>query len=169
MRHVITKGNPMRLVVMLLAAVVVCVTPHAASGQARGSGTAAGKPGVRACSILTKDLVAPFAENKKILDLIPPEEEEMPGGAACEWGIVRLQLYPGARQNRTPPAKDLQPLPGVGEVAYFRSNRNQYAELAVWTATHYFTLQVSVPTGKTAEGIKPDTVALAKAIIAKLR
>ena len=159
----------MRLVVTLLAAVVLCIAPLAAAGQARGSGTAPGKPVVRACSILTKDLVAPFAENKKILDLIPPEEEPMANGAACEWGIVRLQLYPGARTNRTPPAKDLQPLPGVGETAYFRSNRDQYAELAVWTATHYFTLQVSVPTGKTAEAIKPNTVALANAIIAKLR
>ena len=58
---------------------------------------------------------------------------------------------------------------GAGEAAYFRSNRNRYAELAVWTATHYFTLQVSVPTGSTAEAIKPNTVALANAIIAKLR
>ena len=148
--------------------VVACVGVQTLASQAPGGAT--GKAARGACSILTKDLVAPFAENKMVLNIIKPEEEAMGGSAsACEWGIVRLQLYPGAKQNRTPPAKDLQPLSGVGEAAYFRNNRNQYAELAVWTATHYFTLQVSVPTGKTAEGIKPNTVALANAIIAKLR
>ena len=30
-----------------------------------------------ACSILTKDMVAPFTANKQMLDLIPPEEEPM--------------------------------------------------------------------------------------------
>ena len=158
----------MRHVVKLLVA-VICITSQAAASQAGAKGAAAGKP-VGACSILTRDLVAPLTQNKKVLDLIPPEEESMGGSAsACEHGSVRLQLFPGARQNRTPPAKDLQPLSGVGETAYFRSNRDRYAELAVWTATHYFTLQVSVPTGSSAEAIKPNTVALANAIIAKLR
>ena len=71
--------------------------------------------------------------------------------------------------DQGPGAKDLQPVSEAGESAYFRSNRNLYAELAVWTATHYFTLQVSMPTGSTAEVIKPNTIALANTIIAKLR
>ena len=159
----------MRHVVTFLAA-VICITPHAAESQGRASGAPSGKPGTGACSILTRDLVAPLTQNKKVLDLIPPDEESMGGSAsACEHGSVRLQLFPGARKDRTPPAKDLQPLSGVGETAYFRSNRNHFAELAVWTAAHYFTLQVSVPIGSTAEAIKPNTVALANAIIAKLR
>jgi hypothetical protein len=160
----------MRHVVTLLVA-VICITSRGSASQAPAGGAATGKP-VGACSILTKDLVAPFAQNKKVLDLIPPEEESMAGSAsACEYGIVRLQLYPTplARQNRASPGKDFQPLSGAGEAAYFRNNRNNYAELLVWTATHHFTLQVSVPTGSTAEAIKPNTVALANAIIAKLR
>ena len=160
----------MRHVVTLLVA-VICITSRSAASQSPASGAATGKP-VGACSILTKDLVAPFAQNKKVLDIIPPEEESMPGSAsACEYGVVRLQLYPTARarQNRAAPGKDYQPLSGAGDAAYFHNNRNNYAELMVWTATHYFTLQVSVPTGSTAEAIKPNTVALANAIIAKLR
>jgi hypothetical protein len=150
---------------------VGCLSAHVLASQA-SRGAAAGTPAVRACSILTRDLVAPFTQNKQVLDLIPPDEESMGGSAtACEHGSVRLQLFPTprAQQNRTPTVKDLQPLSGAGEAAYFRSNRNRYAELMVWTATHYFTLQVSVPTGSTAEAIKPNTVALANAIIAKLR
>lgn len=38
----------------------------------------------------------------------------------------------------------------------------------VWTGKHSLDLQVSVPAGRTAEAIKPDVVALANAIIAKL-
>ena len=37
----------------------------------------------------------------------------------------------------------------------------------VWTGKHSLDLQVSVPSGRTAEAIKPDVVALANAIIAK--
>jgi hypothetical protein len=136
--------------------------------QARGGGATAGS-GVKACSILTGDLVEPFAENKRTLDLIPPEEETMASGSACEWGVVRLQLYlarPGG--SHTAP-KDYQPLPGVGDAAFFHNNSNRYAELIVWSGAHHFTLQVSVPTGSTVDAIKPKSVDLANAIIKKLR
>ena len=38
----------------------------------------------------------------------------------------------------------------------------------VWTSKHSLDLQVSVPKGRTAEALKPELVALANAIIAKL-
>jgi hypothetical protein len=38
----------------------------------------------------------------------------------------------------------------------------------VWTSKHSLDLQVSVPSGKTAEAMKPDIVALANTILAKL-
>src|SRR5687767_6520772 len=162
MRHVITS-----------IVITACVSSTAVAFQARTGGAAAGAPAVRACSILTKDLVAPFAQNKKVLGLVPPDEESLGGsGSACEWGIVRLQVYPtaaGGTQKRTAPNKEYQPVSGAGETAFFRNNKNNYAELMVWTATHYLTLQVSVPMGRTADEIKPDTIKLANAVIAKLR
>jgi len=158
----------MRHVVALFAA-IGCITSHAAASQPRSAGAAAGQPAVRACAVLTRDLVAPFTENKRILDLIPPEEEALgTSGTACEHGAVRLQLFPGRGGKRTLSAKDLQPISGAGEGGYFRSNPNGYAELMVWTSKHALDLQVSVPSGRTAEAIKPDVVALANAIIAKL-
>ena len=147
-----------RIVSSLL--IVGCISWPAAAFQA----------GIKACSILTRDLVLPFAENPKLLDLIPPEEEPMAGGgAACEYGIVRLQISPGAGPKRAAPDKEWQPLSGAGEAAFFRSNRNRYAELMFWTPKHYLTLQVSVPTGSTAEAIKPKVLTLANQVIAKLR
>jgi hypothetical protein len=47
-------------------------------------------------------------------------------------------------------------------------NLDRYAELMAWTSKHSLDLQVSVPSRRTAEAIKPDVVALANAIFAKL-
>ncbi len=83
-------------------------------------------------------------------------------------GSVRLQLFPGQSLKRTGLPKEYQPVSGAGDGGYFRSNRDRYAELTVWTSKHSLDLQVSVPTGRTAESIKADVVGLANAILAKL-
>jgi hypothetical protein len=156
----------MDLVVSLLG-VIAFLAYHASPSQA-GSTPAAGQP-VRACAVLTRDLVAPFTENKKILDLLPPSEEELgTTGTACDYGGVRLQLFPGRGGKPTVSAKGLQPVSGAGDGGLFRSNRDRYAELMVWTSKYRVDLQVSVPSGGTAEAIKPDVVALANAILKKL-
>ena len=155
--------------VFRLIVVTSCIMSQASASQTASGGQATGQPAVRACAVLTRDLVAPFTENKKVLDLIPPNEEALgTSGTACTYGAVRLQLFPGRGGKRTVSAKDLQPITGAGDGGYFRSNRDRYAELMVWTAKHSLDLQVSVPSGRTAEAIKPDVVALANAIIAKL-
>lgn len=150
-----------------IAAAISMVSPSAAF---QGSRVGAAPP-LKACSLLTRDLVAPFTANAKVLDIMGPEEEPMtPSGSACEWGVVRLQIMPApATAKHAAPSAEWQPVPGAGETAFFRSNRNQYAELMVWAKLHYLTLQVGVPTGSTAEKIKPNTVTLANAIIAKLK
>ena len=152
-----------------LLSVIACLMSHASASQAGSGGPAPGQPAVRACAVLTRDLVAPFTENKKVLDLLPPEEEALgTTGTACTYGAVRLQLFPGRGGKPTVSAKDLQPISGAGEGGFFRSNRDRYAELMVWTSKHRVDLQVSVPSGRTAEAIKPDVLALANAILAKL-
>jgi len=149
---------------VLLIGGFVAAPAGALVGQ-RGSAPSA----IKACSVLTRDLVEPFVENKRVLDLIPPDEETTPTYSACEYGSVRLQYFPaGARGARTAPT-GFQPLGGVGETAFFRSNQDRYAELLVWSGAHNFTLQVSVPTGSTADAIKPKAAALANSIIQKLR
>ena len=152
-----------------LLGVIACLTCHASASQAGSGGPVPGQPAARACAVLTRDLVAPFTENKKVLDLLPPEEEALgTTGTACTYGAVRLQLFPGRGGKPTVSAKDLQPITGAGEGGFFRSNRDRYAELMVWTSKHRVDLQVSVPSGRTAEAIKPDVLALANAILAKL-
>ena len=155
--------------VISLLGVIAGISYYASAFQAGSVSPAAGQPAVRACAVLTKDLVAPFTENKKVLDLLPPNEEALgTSGTACTYGSVRLQLFPGRGGKPSVSAKDLQPITGAGDGGLFRSNRDRYAELMVWTSKHRVDLQVSVPSGRTAEAIKPDVVALARAILAKL-
>jgi hypothetical protein len=152
-----------------LFVVVGCLASHAAASQTRAGGAAAGQPPVRACAVLTRDLVAPFTANKTVLDLIPPQEETLgTSGTACEHGAVRLQLFPGRGGRRTVSASGVQPISGAGDGGYFRNNGNNYAELMIWTAKHSLDLQVSVPSGRTAEALKPEVIALANAFLAKL-
>ena len=149
----------MRHVVSLVAVIGCLTSPPGAAGQ----------PVVRACEVLTRDLVVPFTENPTILDLFPPEEETLgTSGTACEYGGVRLQLYPGLGGTGTVSGDGFQPISDSGWSGFFRNNRDYYAELMVWTAEHSLTLQVSVPTGGTAEAMKPDLIALANALLAKL-
>ena len=161
----------MRLIVASLL-VVGCVSAPAAF-QTSG-GAAAGKPRLRACALLTRELIDKFAtaESKRVLHLVPPQEDMLGAhGSACEYGGIGFQIDPFARPEeiRKSLGKEWQAVAGVGDTAYFRSNRNNYAELMVWTGTHHFTIQMSVPTGATAESIRPNTIGLANALIPKLR
>ena len=105
----------------MIAILLMVGTPVATAFAFQAQGSAA-----KACSLLTGDLVEPLTANKSVLDLIPPEAEAMrSGGAACQWRSVRLQLWPpktGA--PRASPGKEYQTVPGAGELAYFRSNRD---------------------------------------------
>ena len=162
----------MRLVIAS-AFVVTHLTAPGAAIQSPGS-TAAGKPGIRACTLLTRDLATKYTtlENKRTIDLIPPAEEPIGAhGSMCEFAGIGFQINPFARAElmRKTPGKDWQPLAGLGDAAFFRNNANRWAEVIVWTGVHHFTIQMSVPTGATAESVKPSATGLATELIAKLR
>jgi hypothetical protein len=156
----------------VIASVVMmgCFAAPLFASQSPGA-AAAGNP-ISACSLLSPELVEKFTENKKLLKLFKPEETPVGAkGTHCEHGDIGLQVNPFARPGelRKSPGKDWQPVTGVGDTAFFRANRSDYAELLVWTGPHHFTIQLSVPSGSTPEAIKPNTIALAHAIIPKLR
>ena len=162
----------MRLTVASLLA-VVCLTSVGAASQAP-AGATAGKPAIRACTLLTRELVTKFSSNPNgPAHLLLPPEEDLIGthGSGCQYGGIYLQVNPFARADglRKSPGKEWQAVAGVGDTAFFRSNRNMWAEVMVWTGTHHFTIQMDVPTGATAESIKPTAIALANALVPKLR
>jgi hypothetical protein len=130
----------------------------------------------KACVLLSKDLIAqhtPYEKDaQKLVFSIPPQEDAIGAtGSACEYGGVHLQVNPFASPQYVEQqlAKDgWAREPGLGDVAMFRDNRGSYAELYVRSGARVITIQMSVPNGKTTAGIKPNAVALAKAVLAKM-
>jgi hypothetical protein len=130
----------------------------------------------KACVLLSKDLIAqhtPYEKDaQKLVFSIPPQEDAIGAtGSACEYGGVHLQVNPFASPQYVEQqlAKDgWTREPGLGDVAMFRDNRGSYAELYVRSGARVITIQMSVPNGKTTAGIKPNAVALAKAVLAKM-
>jgi hypothetical protein len=126
-----------------------------------------------ACSVLTKDLVVAHSPASKpslnLMMKIPPEEEKAGGGTACQNGDVMLQINPFPVANFDKLFTGWTPVAGVGDKAVFRDNRGMWAELAVISGGRMITIQMDVPDGKKAADIQPNTISLAKAVLAKLK
>jgi hypothetical protein len=150
------------------AGIIVCAYPPSLLAQQGGKQPAGAK--IAACSLLPKAEVKKHLPWNDIVDSMEPEEEAVGDyGTACEYPSVRIQILPPARNKNQPPAAEgLAPIGGVGAPAFFRNNRDRYAELWVNADKATVTLQASVPTGGTVESVKPNVVNLAKALIAKL-
>ena len=65
--------------------------------------------------------------------------------------------------------KDWTPVPNVADAAFFHDNRGRYAELMLRSGPRVLTIQMDVPQGRTAASIQSNTVALAKAVLPKLK
>ncbi len=145
----------------------------ASPGVSQPAKPASGTTAIRACEVLTRDVVAKFdTGNPKMRDLIPRNEEAIGAhGSICDDGSILVQVNPFLNPDayRKSPPKDWQAVSGVGDTAYFRNNHDRYAELMVWSGRHHFTIQLSVPDGRTAEAVKPNTIGIATALIAKLK
>ena len=162
----------MRQMVALLV-VITCVVSEGLAFQARGGATGE-KAGSGACSFLSKELVMKVSGsvNKHVFDL-PPEEEKVGKGTACSYADIVLQVdvfTPDAIDGiAKKAATEWTPLSGIGDAAYFRNNKNNYAEIIGRVGTRTFTIQLGVPFQSTVEKTKPNAVTLAHAIVAKLR
>ena len=126
-----------------------------------------------ACALLTKDLLTAHTpappESFKLMLSVPPREDKAGGGTACSHGGVTLQVDPFAAANFDRLFGEWTPVSGIGTKAFFRQNRNAYAELAVLAGSRVLTLQMSVPDGRTPSSIQPNVVGLAKALLSKLK
>jgi hypothetical protein len=160
-----------RAVALLL--VMGVFTPALMARQAARSAATATRPS--ACALLTKELVTqvtPYDTQTLagVLGVRPTEDPIGQSGSACSYGGITMQIDPfpfaTIEKMRTPA---WAAVPGVGDAAYFRDNRGEWGELYVRSGTHVLTIQMDVPTGKTAASIQSNTVALAKAILPKLK
>ncbi|MCC7010222.1 MAG: hypothetical protein IT184_15550 [Acidobacteria bacterium] len=163
----------MRLGSLIVLPAVVGLASETAAGQAgRSTAPAAAN---RACSLLTSQLVTQVtAYDKKALDLVmrvPPNGSALgANGSECTYGGITLQVDPfTAAYFEKQRNKTWVPVPGVGEAAYFRDNRGEWAELYVRAGTHVMTIQMDVPMGRTAASIQPNVINLAKTLLPQLK
>jgi len=126
-------------------------------------------PRIAVCSLLTKAEVKKHLPWNNIVDSMQPEEEPVgAAGSSCNYPSVFIQVFPAARLVRGRPSTEpgWQPIDGIGDEAWFRANRTEYAELYVKTATHTLTVQANA--NGNVEAVKPGAISLAKALLAKL-
>lgn len=133
-----------------------------------------GAPAFKACSLLPRDLVMKVSGdnvNKFVFDMPPQEEPVGKAGSACDYAGIRLQIDPFSWTALEASAKKhkMMPVSGVGDAAYFGSRNSQFAEMTGRVGRHTFTIQMGVPFESTPDQMKPNVIALAEAIVPKLR
>ncbi len=144
------------------------------------AGARGAKPLVRACALLTKEEVKKLAGSKdQFFDMVTPTEQKMPGtGSACEYSGINIQVDPFTparlEELRKEKGSHWETVTGVGDRAYLFDNKPaaslHFAELYATVGARVFTIQMTVrPSGASVDTVRPELLALAKAIVEKLR
>ena len=173
MRH----GIALLLVAGCVSSTALAVDP--ASGGSAGP----------ACELLTRDLVmkaAPDArkkmlEREKLVDDPFAKDLQEAGlpvklGTSCKYGPVILVLDPlpqpaqarKSLQARTAPYQAFEPVPGVGDGAFFRAN-SATASMYVWSGARHFLVEIVGGFTDDARALKPNSIELARGIASRLR
>ena len=158
-----------KVVVVLLITSVFSLS--AAAHQARSAAPPSATSSPKACSLLSKDLALKVTGANKALFDTPPREMTIGNGSECNWGDIQLRIDPfswASLEGMGKNDKKWAEVSGVGDKAYFREN-GRFAELMSHVGGRTFTVQMSVPITSTAEKFKPNVIALANAIVPKLK
>ena len=122
------------------------------------------------CKLISKQDVKKHLPWIDALDQMPIEEEAVgTSGSSCNYPTVHVQVLPFSRGFIDAARKSgaVETVSGVGDEAYFRNNKNRYAELFVKVGSRILTLQADVDDG--IEAVKPHVIELARLYITKLR
>ncbi len=125
---------------------------------------------VEVCKLVPKDEVKRHLPWIAALDQLPIEEEPIGiSGSSCNYPTVFVQVLPFSQGSIDALRKEgpLEPIAAVGDEAYFRNNKNRYAELMVRVGPRMLTLQADGE-GK-MDAAKLQVIELAKAYVAALR
>jgi hypothetical protein len=137
--------------------------------------TAADDVTMHACSVLTRAEVRKHVPWPDQMERIFPqaEEDQFANGSGCEYPSVRVQVMsttPDQWQRWVETSKNatVERIAGVGDEAYIRDNKGLFAELYAKRGSHLVSLQKNLGNGETTQASKPQLIALAKALVAKL-
>ena len=126
--------------------------------------------GIEVCKLVPKEEVKRHLPWIDALDQLPIEEEAIgTSGSSCNYATVFVQVLPFSQGSIDALRKEgpLETTSGVGDEAYFRNNKNRYAELMVKVGSRMLTLQADGE-GK-MDTVKPKVIELAKVYVEALR
>jgi hypothetical protein len=157
---------------IVMFVLTVCAWPTSAGAPDQPPGAASQYKAVKACSLLPVEEVKKIAPWEPVFDQMKPEEEALGTyGSSCEYPTVGVQVLRFRQDTIDALGKSakLEAVSGIGDAAWARNNRDDFAELFVRVGEHLLTLQMGIRTGTTFESSKPTLLALGKAFAAKLR
>ena len=128
--------------------------------------------GIKVCGLLPRADVKRLINGNQVFDMLPPEEEPLGTyGSSCNYPGVMIQLMPFQQGTIDTMRKRgrLEPVSGVGDEAWLYDNPAGYAELYVRIDKRFLTLQRDIDRGQTLASVRPGVIALANALVAKLR
>jgi hypothetical protein len=155
------------VVVALVGALVVVGRAPGLSLQALQS-----PPVVKVCDLLPRAEVKKLIGGNQIFDMIAPEEEALGSyGSSCNYPGVMIQVLPFQSGTIEAARKrgGLAAVPGIGDEAHQYENPAGYLELYVKVGPRLLTLQRDISSGQTSADVRPGTIELARALVAKLR
>jgi len=152
--------TPALAVCAIAMAAAPAVTLHAQPSATR----------IAVCPLVSRAEVKKHLPWQDLFDQMPLEEEPIGAtGSSCGFPTLHVQVLPFTPRfldevRKTGP---LEQVPSLGDAAYFRDNRGEYAEVYVQVGQRLLTLQADVDT--TVAATKPQVIALAKLYVARLR
>lgn len=127
---------------------------------------------IKVCQLLPRAEVEKLINGNQVFDTIAPEEEPLGNyGSSCNYPGVMIQVMPFLLSTIDTARKRgrLEPVSGVGDEAWLYENLAGYAELYVRIDKRFLTIQRDIPMGQTLTSVRPGVMALANALVAKLR
>jgi hypothetical protein len=125
---------------------------------------------IEVCKLVPKEEVKRHVPWIDALDALPIEEEAIgTSGSSCNYPTVFVQVLPFSQGSIDTLRREgpLETISAVGDEAYFRNNKNRYAELMVRVGPRMLTLQADGE-GK-MDTVKLEVIELAKVYVAALR
>lgn len=146
---------------------------EAARGRPQASGGGARYQVVKVCSLLSLAEVKKLAPWQPYMDPYAKAEEHALGsyGSSCEYPTVGVQVMSFNRSTIDALRKEgrIESVAGVGDEAYVRNNRDNFAELIARVGPHLLTVQLSINSTKTFDATRPSLIELGKAFATRLR
>jgi len=169
--HVVEEKPMSRLVVVFVLMAVASATLDLPVLAQKPSTAAQTGARFNACTLLPRDEVKKIVPWTVQGDLEKETEMPLGGGSACVYPSVQIYVdkYSASRIESARKDGPLHSVPGIGDDAFIQQKGKYWAELYVKVGDRLLLIEKDIPADGTFESVKPSMVALAKALVVKLR